>query len=66
MEIVVPCVENRCKELPKPDQAALLILDVFHGQITEDVTFFLQKHNILLVLVPNNMTSVFQSLDLTV
>ena len=66
MEIVVPYVENQCKELPKPDQAALLILDVFHGQITEDVTFFLQKHNILLVLVPNNMTSVFQSLDLTV
>ena len=41
MEIVVLYVENQCKELPKPDQAALLILDVFHGQITEDVTFFL-------------------------
>ena len=65
MEIVVLYVENQCKELPKPDQAALFILDVFHGQITEDVTSFLQKYNTLLVLVPNNMTSMFQSLDLT-
>ena len=30
-EIVVPYVENQRKELQKPDQAALLILDVFHG-----------------------------------
>ena len=65
-EIVVPYVENQRKELQKPDQAALLILDVFRGQITEDVTSLLQKHNILLVLVPNNMTHMFQPLDLTV
>ena len=58
-EIVVPYVENQRKELQKPDQAALLILDVFRGQITEDVTSLLQKHNILLVLVPNNMTHMF-------
>ena len=65
-EIVVSYVENQRKELQKPDQAALLILDVFRGQITEDVTSLLQKHNILLVLVPNNMTHMFQPLDLTV
>ena len=65
-EIVVPYVKNQRKELQKPDQAALLILDVFRGQITEDVTSLLQKHNILLVLVPNNMTHMFQPLDLTV
>ena len=66
MEIVVPYAENQRKELQKPYQAALLILDVFRGQITEDVTSLLQKHNILLVLVPNNMTHMFQPLDLTV
>ena len=65
-EIVLLYVENQRKELHKPDQAALLILDVFRGQITEDVTSLLQKHNILLVLVPNNMTHMFQPLDLTV
>ena len=63
-EIVVPYVENQRKELQKPDQVALLILDVFHSQITEDVTSLLQKHNNLLVLVPNNMTEMFQPLDL--
>ena len=62
-EIVVSYVENQRKELQKPDQAALLILDVFRGP---DVTSLLQKHNILLVLVPNNMTHMFQPLDLTV
>ena len=36
------------------------MLDVFRGQITEDVISLLQKHNILLVLVPNNMTHMFQ------
>ena len=65
-EIVVPCVENQRKELQKPDQAVLLILDVFRGQITDDVTSFLQRHNILLVLFQNNMTHMFQPLDLTV
>ena len=65
-EIVVPYVENQRKKLQKPDQAALLILDIFRGQITEDVTSLLQKYNILLVLVPNNMTHMFQLLDLTV
>ena len=43
MEIVVPYAENQRKELQKPDQAALLILDVFHGQITEGVTSFIAK-----------------------
>ena len=42
-EIVVPYVENQRKELQKPDQAALLILDVFRGQITEGVTSFIAK-----------------------
>ena len=62
-EIVVSYVENQRKELQKPDQAALLILDVFRGP---DVTSLLQKHKILLALVPNNMTHMFQLLDLTV
>ena len=37
-EIVAPYFENQRKELQKPDQAVLLILDVFRGQVTEDVT----------------------------
>ena len=51
---------SRCK------MSDVLILDVSRGQITEDVTSLLQKHNISLVLVRNNMTHIFQPLDLTV
>ena len=65
-DIVVPYVDRQRKQLKKPNQAALLILDVFRGQITKDVTSLLEEHNILLVLVPNNMTHLFQPLDLTV
>ena len=41
-------------------------MDIFCGQITDDITFLLQQHNILLVLVPNYMTHILQPLDLTV
>ena len=39
-EIVTSYVENQRKELQKPDQAALFILDIFRGQTTEDVTSY--------------------------
>ena len=49
-----------------PKQEVLLIMDVFRGQITDDVTNRLKENNIQVVLVPNNMTHLFQPLDLTV
>ena len=45
---------------------ALLILDVFRGQMTQQVTSLLVKKNILFVKVHNNMTHLFQPLDLSV
>ena len=56
-EILVPAIAK-----PRSSQ----IMDIFCGQITDDVTFSLQQHNILLVLVPNNMTHILLPLDLTV
>ena len=41
-------------------------MDVFPGQITDDVISFLKDNKIHYVLVPNNMTQLFQPLDLTV
>ena len=38
----------------------------FLGQITDDVISLLRNNNIHSVLVPNNMTQLFQPLDLTV
>ena len=48
------------------DQPALLIIDVFSGQMTEPVMEKMRENNIKLVRVPPNMTNIFQPLDLTV
>ena len=40
-------------------------MDVFQGQMTEDVLTVLKESNILLVRIPANMTNIFQPLDLT-
>lgn len=65
-EIVAPYVENQRQQVQKQNQAALLIMDVFRGQETEDVISLLQQYNILLVLIPNNLTLIFQPFKLTV
>ena len=41
-------------------------MDVFRGQMTEDILTVLKDKNILLVRVPANMTYIFWPLDLTV
>ena len=45
---------------------ALLILDVFRGQMRNEVTKLLKEKNILFEKVPNNMTYLIQLLDLSV
>ena len=65
-EIILPYVKQQRQELEKPDQPAILIMDVFRNQMTEDVVLILRTNNIWLVKVPNNMTHLLQSLDLTV
>ena len=65
-EIILPYVKQQRQELEKPDQPAILIMDVFRSQMTEDVVLILRINNIWLVKVPNNMTHLLQPLDLTV
>ena len=65
-EILLPYLNRQCQDLDKPNQAAILIMDVFCGQMTEEVVSLLSTNNIWLVKVPNNMTHLFQPLDLTV
>ena len=65
MEVVVPYVNQQRKELLLPDQPALLIWDVFRGQLTDPVTSTPKENNIFVLFVPNNMTDLFQPLDLT-
>ena len=42
-------------KLPK-EQKALMVMDVFTGQMTEDVVKKYQDNSILIVNVPRNMT----------
>ena len=41
-------------------------MDVFRGQMTEEITNLLKNKNIFFLNVPNNMTHLFQLLSLTV
>ena len=66
-EVIVPYLTKKKNELHLPqDHPSLLIMDVFHGQMTEEVLEKLKCNNIFLVRVPANMTHIFQPLDLTV
>ena len=38
-EIIIPYVQSQHKELGKPKQDDLVIMDVFRGQISDDVIF---------------------------
>ena len=44
----------------KPNQAAILTMDTFHGQMTQKVVSLLRTNNVWLVKIPNNMTYLFQ------
>ena len=48
------------------NQPALLIIDVFSGQVTKPIIDKMTENNIKLVKVPANITRLFHSLDLTV
>ena len=67
VDIINPYVKEERKRLGRnSDQMALLIIDLFRGQMTEPVLNILKKYNICLIKVPANMTDIFQLLDLTV
>ena len=64
-EIIVSYVDKKRGEIDSPDQAALLIWDVFRGQKTEPVLEVLRANNILTEYIPSNMTNYYQPLDCT-
>ena len=65
-DIIVPYVTKEREKLCSHNQTALLIMDVFKGQLTNAALKKLEEHNILLTRVQGNMTHLFQPLDLTV
>ena len=65
--VVFPYVKKRKVELKLPEhQKAMLIFDVFKGQVTNKVTKFIKENDCVIVYVPNNMTDQFQPLNLNV
>ena len=63
-DIVIPyVVEERERLGSDKSHAALLIMDVFKGQMTDPVLKILSSNNILLQSVPANFTYLFQPLD---
>ena len=65
--VVFPYVKKRKVELKLPEhQKAMLIFDVFKGQVTDKVTKSIEENDCVIVYVPNNMTDQFQPLDLNV
>ena len=66
-QVINPYVVKKRAELKLlENQKALVIWDVFKGQMTETVKQKFESLHIQLVSVPANMTHFFQPLDLTV
>lgn len=66
-EVLKPYIDKVIKEEKLSlDQKALVIMDVFTGQMTKEVLDLYKKENIEITCVPANMTHLLQPLDLTV
>ena len=64
MEHIIPYVKNQRKILKlDAEYLAMLIMDVFKGQMTDPVKELLKKNNIVLQKVPANLTYHSQALD---
>lgn len=55
-EVIIPYVQAQRQILGNPNQKALLVIDVFHGQIKNEVTSHLTRNKLYFVKGPNNMT----------
>lgn len=63
-DVIIPYVKNQREKLGlRKDHYALLIMDVFKGQMTSKVLKVLKDNHILLQSVPANFTYLFQPLD---
>ena len=64
-QIILPYV-GKTRELFGDDTSALVIMDNFKGQITESLFSLLDRHNILVCLLPPNTTDRLQPMDISV
>ena len=65
--IIFPYLSSEKKELGYlEDQRSLITLDTFKGQDNEEMKRLFAKNNCELVIVPRNLTSKFQPLDISI
>ena len=65
-EIIIPYLEKERIALGlESEQKALVVMNVFTGQMTAEVSKIFEESNILVTNVPPNMTKFYQPLDLT-
>jgi hypothetical protein len=63
----VPYVKNKREELKlSSTQPAIVLFDVFKGQLTSDIVSLLEDSNIYLVKIPANCTDRLQPMDFSV
>ena len=62
--IIIPYVQKQRNTLKlDAEYPAMLLMDVFKGQMTDPVKEILKRNNIILQKVPANLTYLFQVLD---
>ena len=62
--IIIPYVQKQRNTLKlDAEYPAILLMDVFKGQMTDPVKEILKRNNIILQKVPANLTYLFQPLD---
>ena len=64
--IVLPYVAQVRDTLEDKENAALIIMDNFRGQITPAINSLLEDNNIHVCLIPPNTTDLLQPLDISV
>ena len=63
-EVIIPYIKTERENLSlSPDQMALVIMDVFKGQMTDQVLQKLEVSHIKVKKVPANFTYIYQPLD---
>ena len=66
-EIIAPCMKKeRERQHLSPTEKGLIIINVFKGQMTSDVSESLTKNYFYVVNIPANKTRFYQPLDITV
>ena len=66
-KVIFPYFRAKKIELGYPQkQLSLIIMDTFKGQNNEGIKYLCLQNNYQLVIVPHNLTSKFQQLDLTI